>query len=303
MVGIITTGNIPRSFWEGMNRWWGREYAKWPKLHAQIFEVVNSKKKYEEDGELTGLGLAAIKPEAAPISFDSELQGTITRYTHVTYALGVMASLEEQEDCLYEEVSRKRTSALAFSMETTRQIVAANFFNRGFDANYVYGDGSCAFVSDHATVDGTQSNVLNPAADASEAALEDLCIMVMTAKNSRGHPIVLQPMDIIIHPQLRFEMRRILGSEYRSGTADNDDNAIKALGIFGKEPIVNPYLTDTDAFFIKTNCPNGWKYMERRAMTFDRDNDFDTKNIKFASTMRFVVGQSDFRGGYASAGA
>lgn len=125
----------------------------------------------------------------------------------------------------------------------------------------------------------------------------------MTAKNSRGLNVVLQPMDLVIPPQLRFEARRLLGSEYRTGTADNDVNALKDMGIFGKEPIVNPYLTDTDAFFVKTNCPNGWTYMNRKETTFDQDNDFETKNAKAASYMRFSVGQTDWRGGFASAGA
>lgn len=303
MPGVITTGNHPKALWEGVQRWWGREYAKHPKFHTEMFENKGSQKAYEEDVELTGFGLAPVKAEGSDISFDSETQGAITRYTHVAYALGYIVTKEELDDNLYEVVSRQRSTALAFSMETTRQIVCANFFNRGFNSSYTYGDGKEAFATDHPTLDGTQSNELNPAADFSEAALEDLIIQIMDAKNSRGLNIALRPEDLLIPNALFFEATRVLKSEYQNDTANNAVNAIRTAGLLGKKPIVNPYFTDPDTFFVKTNCPAGWTYINRKEMDFDQDNDFNTKNAKAASYMRFSVGQTDFRGGYASAGS
>ena len=219
---VISTGNHPKALWEGMRRWWGREYNKYPKFHSTIFEVAGSKKAYEEDAEVTGFGLAPVKSQGGSISFDSETQGTVTKYTHVAYALGWVATFEEQQDNLYEIVGRRRTTALAFSMETTRQIVAANFFNRGFNSSYVFGDSKEAFATDHPTVDGTQSNELDPSADFSEATLEDLIIQIMNAKNSRGLNIALRPVDLVIPTALAFEATRVLKSELQSGTANND---------------------------------------------------------------------------------
>lgn len=303
MAGIITTGSHPKALWEGIQRWWGREYAKHPKFHTSMFEVKGSTKAYEEDVEVTGFGLAPVKTEATDISFDSENQGITTRYTHVAYATGYICSYEEQKDGLYEVVSRRRSAALAFSMETTRQIIAANFFNRGFNAAFVYGDGVEAFATNHPTIDGTQSNELNPSADFSESALEDLVIQIMDAKNSRGLNIALRPVDLVIPNALMFEATRVLKSEFQNDTANNAVNAVRTMGLLGKSPIVNPYLTDPDAWFVKTNCPAGWTWLNREEMGFDQDNDFNTKNLKAASYMRFSVGQTDFRGGFASAGA
>lgn len=303
MPGVITTGNHPKALWEGIQRWWGRDYNRQPKFHTEMFEVKGSTKSYEEDVELTGFGLAPVKAEASDISWDSETQGATTRYTHVAYALGYMVTYEEQQDGLYEVVSRRRSTALAFSMETTRQIVAANFFNRGFNSSYTFGDGKEAFATDHPTLDGTQSNELNPSADFSEAALEDLLIQIADAKNSRGLNIGLRSVDLLIPNALMFEATRVLKSEFQNDTANNAVNAIRTMGLLGKSPIVNPYFTDPDAWFIKTNCPAGWTFLNRQDTSFDQDNDFNTKNLKAASYMRFAVGHTDFRGGFASAGA
>lgn len=303
MPGVITTGNHPKALWEGIQRWWGREYDRQPKFHTAMFEVKSSTKAYEEDVELTGFGLAPVKAEGSDISFDSETQGATTRYTHVAYALGYIVTEEEQEDNLYEVVSRRRSTALAFSMETTRQIVAANFFNRGFNSSFTFGDGKEAFATDHPTLDGTQSNELNPAADFSEASLEDLLIQIADAKNSRGLNIALRATDLLVPNALMFEATRVLKSEFQSGTGNNDVNAIRNMGLLGKAPIVNPYFTDTDAFFVRTNCPAGWTFLNRKELDFGQDNDFNTGNAKAKSRMRFSVGHTDFRGGYASAGA
>jgi hypothetical protein len=303
MVGIITTGNIPKALQEGVHRWWGREYNKHPKFHTEMFEVKTSAKNYEEDVELTGFGLAPEKDQASDFSFDSEAQGTIKRYTHVVYGLGYICTWEEQEDGLYEVVTRRRTTALSFSMETTRQIVAANGFNNGFDSAFPGGDAKEWFATDHPTVNGTQSNELNPGTDFSETALEDLIIQIRKATNSRGLEISLMPMDLLIPPELMFEAVRVLKSERQNDTANNATNAIRDMGLLQKKPIVNPHLTDPDAWFVKTNCPAGATFINRKEMMFDRDNDFNTKNMKYMAVMRFSVGWTDFRGYFASQGA
>lgn len=303
MAGIINRGSVPKALQEGVMRFWGREYGKHPKFHTEMFEVKTSKKAYEEDVEVTGFGLSPIKDEAGDVSYDSEAQGTVKRYTHVVYGNGYICTWEEQEDGLYEMVTRRRTSALAFSMETTRQIVAAGPFNNGFNSSFAGGDGKEWFATDHPTVNGTQSNELNPSADFSEAAVEDLLIQIANATNSRGLPIALRATDLLIPNALMFEATRVLKSEQQSGTANNDVNAVRQMGLLGQKPIVNPYLTDTDAWFVRTNVPAGATFINRKEMMFDRDNDFDTKNLKYAAIMRFSVGFTDWRGYYASAGA
>lgn len=302
-MALITTGSHPKALWEGIKAWWGREYPKHPKFHTEMFDIDSSKKAYEEDVEVTGFGLAPAKPEATGISYDSEAQGTVKRYTHVAYALGYVCTYEEKEDGLYPVVSRRRVSALAFSMETTRQIICANIFNNGFNAAFVGGDGIEFFATNHPAVNGIQSNEMAIPADFSETALEDLLIQISDADNSRGLPIALRSVDIMGPNNLMFEMTRVLKSEQQSGTPNNDVNAIRTMGLLGKKPIINPYLTDPDAWFVRTNAPNGSKYYNREEVGFDQDNDFDTKNLKAAAYMRFVAGWTDWRGWYASAGA
>ncbi len=302
-MSAITTGNHPKALWEGIQRWWGREYSKHPKFHTEMFEVKSSRKAYEEDVEVTGFGLAPVKTEGASISYDSEAQGAVKRYTHVAYGLGYVCTYEEKEDGLYETVSRRRVTALAFSMETTRQIICANVFNNGFDSAFVGGDGVEFFSTAHPTVNGTQSNELSAAADFSEAALEDMLIQIANTDNSRGLPIALRATDLLIPNALMFEATRVLKSELRSNTAENDINAIRTMGLLGKSPIVNPYLTDADAWFVRTNAPAGATYIDREPVGFDKDNDFDTKNLKAAAYMRFVAGWTDWRGYSGSQGA
>lgn len=303
MVGIITRGSHPKAQWEGIQRWWGREYGKHPKYHTEMFEVKSSAKSYEEDVEVTGFGLAPVKDEGADFSFDSESQGTVKRYIHVAYGFGYICTYEEQKDGLYEVVSRRRTTALAFSMETTRQIICAGVFNNGFDANFPGGDAKEFFATDHPTVNGTQSNELNPGADFSEAAAEDMLIQIANTTNSRGLKIALRAIDFLGPNELMFEATRVFKSEQRSGTAENDVNAIRNMGLMQKKPIINPYLDDPDAWFMRTNAPAGATYIDREPVSFDQDNDFNTKNLKAAAYMRFSAGWTDWRGYFGSQGA
>jgi len=302
-MAAITTGAHPKALWPGVQAWWGAEYERNPDYLPRMFAMTTSRKAYEEDVESTSFGLAPVKPEGSPTQYDEHQQQVVTRYTHVTYSLGAIVTMEEIADNLYNERAFQRAGLLAFSMYTTRQTVGANVFNRGFDSSYTGGDGKELFATDHPTVSGTQSNELATAADLSEAALEDLLIQIRNAENSRGLKINLMGQALIVPPALEFEANRILKSTLRSGTAENDINAMRAMGMLPEGIICNPYLTDEDAFFIRTNAPNGLKWIDRMAPALTRDNDFDTSNAKMKTTGRWVSGWSDWRGAFASPGA
>lgn len=303
MAGVITTGSHPKALWPGIHAWWGRTYKEHKKEWAEIFETSSSDKNYEEDVEATGFGLAPIKAQAGAVTYDSESQGQTKRYTHVVYGLGYIVTREELEDNKYEIVSRRRSGALAFSVRQTEEIVAANILNRAFNSSYTGGDGKEMCATDHPTVDGTQSNELATAADLSEAAIEDMIIQIMNAKNSRGLRIALMPKKLIVPPNEAFNAQRILKSTLQSGTANNDVNAIRSMGLIPDGICVNHYLTDTDAWWIKTDCPNGLRRFNRREVEFKQDNDFDTENAKAKSTIRFSVGWTDWRAIFGTPGA
>lgn len=303
MSGVITTGTIPKALWPGMHAFWGRDYKEHPQEWKDIFAEEMSSKAYEEDQEVTGFGLAPIKSQGSAISYDSETGGPTKRYVHVVYGLGFIVTREEMDDNQYVAVSKKRTKALAFSMRQTEEIVAANILNRAFNSSYTGGDGKELLATDHPTVNGTQSNELATAADLSEASIEDLCIQIMEVKNSRGMRIAIMPKCLIIPPSLAFDAERIVKSARQSGTANNDVNAIKNMGMFPDGIVINHYLTDSDAWFVKTNAPNGLTRFTRRATEFGKDNDFDTENVKAKATMRFAAGWSDWRGTFGSPGA
>lgn len=303
MAGVITTGNHPKALWPGMHAFWGRQYNEHPQEWSKIFDTESSEKNYEEDTEVTGFGLATVKAQGTAISYDSETQGPTTRYTHVTYGLGYIVTREELEDNLYEVVSKRRIKALSFSVRSTEETVAANILNRAFNSSYVGGDGKEMCATDHPTLDGTQSNELSAAADLSEASIEDMCIQIMQAKNSRGLKIALMPRKLIVAPSEAFNAERILKSSLQSGTANNDVNALRSMGVLPEGVVVNHYLTDADAWWIKTNAPNGLVRFNRRATEFKQDNDFDTENAKAKSTLRFSIGWTDWRAIFGTPGA
>lgn len=303
MPGIITTGNHPKAYWPGVKRWWGREYTEHPVEWKDLFDVESSDKAYEEDVELTGFGLMPVKPEGDAIQFDSETQGAVKRYTHVVYGMGWICTREEQEDNLYPVVSKRRTKALAFSMRQTEEIVGANVYNRAFTAAFAGADGKEMIATDHPVIGGTQSNELAIAADLSEAALESLNIQIMDARNSRGLNISLTGQKLIIPTSYSYEATRILKSTLQNDTSNNAVNALRVMGTLPKGAAVNHYLTDPDAWFIRTNAPVGPTRYNRRAAEFGNDNDFDTENLKAKATIRFSVGWTDWRGVYGSPGA
>ena len=302
-MSAITTGSFAKALWPGVNVWYGKEYNEYPVEWDKLFDKFTSNRAFEEDVGVSSFGLAAVKPEGSPISYDSERQGFITRYNHVVYALGFIITREMMEDDLYDVVGQRKAQGLAFSMRQTKEIIAANVYNRAFNSSYTGGDGVSLINASHpAVAGGTWSNQIGTAADLSEAALEQACIDIAGFTNDRGLLIGVRPESLIISRYMPFEARRILGSDGRVGTDNNDLNAIKDMGMIPKT-IVNHYLTDTDAWFIRTNVKNGMKYFERRADAFDMDNDWDTENAKFKATARYSFGWTDARALYGSQGA
>jgi len=302
-MAVITTGNHPKALWPGVNKFWGTSYEKHPLECMEIFDVKSSSKAYEEDVETLSFGLAPAKAQGAGVSYDSHSQGPTTRYTHVVYGLGYIVTKEEIDDNLYEKVSRDRAASLAFSMRTTKETVSANVLNRAFNSSYTGGDEVELISTAHVTENGTQSNHLTVAADLSEASLEDLIIQINQMKNSTGLAIAARAQKMIIPATLEFEAQRILGSALQSGTANNDTNALRSMGIMPQGFSVNHYLTDTDAWFIKTDVENGLAMFDRTKLAFTRDNDFDTENAKAKCIERYSVGWTDWRSIFASPGA
>jgi|TARA_R100001530_G_scaffold413_3_gene629 hypothetical protein len=303
MSAVITTGTHPKALWPGIHEWWGLKYNEHPEECVDLFTRASSSQSYEEDVEATGFGLAPVKGEGTSTVYDSETQGVTKRYTHVAYGLGYVVTYEELRDNLYEKLSKRRAGALAFSFRQTKENVGANVYNRAFNSNFVGGDGKEMIATDHPTLSGDQSNRLTVNADLSESSIEDLQIQIMQAKNNRGLKISLIPQSLHVHPSDWFEANRILKSVLQNDTANNAINVLKATNALPKGIKVNHYFTDSDAWFMRTNCPNGAMNFTREAISFEKDNDFDTKNAKAASYERYSFGWTDFRDVWGSAGA
>lgn len=299
MAGVITTGSHPKALWPGIKAWWGQTYAEHATEYDKLFDKDTSNQNYEEDVQLTGFGLAPIKSEGAGVAYDSEVQGFVTRYTHVAYALGYIVTKEELDDNLYESVSKRRAAALAMSFRQTKENVGANVYNRAFSSTYKGGDGKALCATDHPnTTGGTWANKPTVDADLSEASLEDAMIAIMGFQNDRGLLINVMPRSLIIARQEWYNANRILKSVYRPGSADNDINVLKATNALPEGIVMNHYLTSPHAWFIRTNIQNGMKYYERVGISFDQDNDFDTMNAKAKGYERYSFGWSDPRAIY-----
>jgi hypothetical protein len=297
----ITRSTMPDLLWPGIQAIFGNSYEKLDKEYSRIFDVRRSMKAYEKVVEATGLGLAAVKGEGSSIQYDTPGQGPSNVFTHVTYGLGYMITREAIEDNQYQEVAEGNAANLPWSMLTTKEIVHANILNRAFNSSYVYGDAKELVSNAHVTANGTQSNLLT-AADLSESVLEDALTAVASAKNSAGLPIALRAVRLIVGPGQIFNATRILESAGRVGSANNDVNAIKTLGMV-PEIVINHYLDDLDAWFLQTNVPNGLISYQRRAMELEQDNDFDTENRKHKATERYSAGVGDWRAIFGNAGA
>jgi hypothetical protein len=300
--GIITRSNHPDALWPGVKAWYGLKYGELPREWTEIFDRRSSDKYQERVIEATGFGLAAVKSEGASIAYDADGQGNVNNFTHVVYGLGYIVTREELEDDLYADVSNARASSLAFSMKTSEEVVHANILNRAFNASYVYGDGVALVSNAHPTLSGTQSNLIT-AADLSEASLEDGLKAIMQTRNARGLNIPVTARKLIVSTADAFNAERIVGSALRPGTNNNDINAIRAMGMIPDGVVVNHYLTDLDAWFLKTDVPEGLLSFWRRKAELERDNDFDTENAKAKSTMRFAAGVGDWRSLFGNPGA
>lgn len=302
MSSPINTGNFSKALWPGINAWYGKAYNEHPVEWDKLFETYRSRKAFEEDVSVSSFGYLQVKGEGQGIAQDSEQQGFITRYTHVTYALGFIITREMFADDLYDIVGERRARGLAFSVRQTKETVAANVYNRAFDSNYKGGDAKEMCATDHPNIaGGTYANELTTAADLSESALEQACIDLMKFTNDRGLKISVMPQSLIVPVDLVFEAEKILGTEYEVGTPNNTINVVRKK--FPKGLVVNHYLTDADAWFIRTNAPDGLKHWQREDADFSTDNDFDTKNAKFAVYERYSFGWTDPRAIFGSPGA
>lgn len=304
MAGPITTGSHPKALWPGIHEWFGRQYGEHEVEYTKLFDIdTSSEKAYEEDVEVTGFGLAPVKPEGRAVSYDTESQGFTKRYTHVAYSSGYITTYEEMQDNLYEKVGKRRSGALAFSFRQTKENVGANVYNRGFNSSFVGGDGVELFSAAHPTKNGTQSNIATVASDLNEASLEDLVIQIMDSRNSRGLRFSNKPRCLIIPRSLWFEANRIVRSTLQNDTANNALNVLKSTNTFPEGIKMNHYLSDQDAWFIRTNCMYGMTCFDREIGEFMQDNDFDTSNAKAKKYERYSFGWTDWRQLFGNAGA
>jgi hypothetical protein len=300
--GVINTGAHPKALWPGIKTWWGREYDEHAPEYPELFDVETSDKAYEEDVEISGFGVLREKDQGSALNYDSEVQGPVTRYTHIAYAGGYIVTYEELRDDLYEVVSKRRASMLAFAGRQTEEIIGANVFNQAFNSSFAIGDGASFISTAHPSFTGNQSNQLTTSADISETAIEDLGIQIMQALDYRGNKIALIPEALVIPPPLWYDANRIVHSVLQNDTSTNAINVIKASNMFKEGIVINHYFTSSTAWFIKTNCPYGARFLWRDKPTFDTDNEFDTKNAKAAQYMRFSCGVTDWRSYFGTPG-
>lgn len=288
----------------GLNTVFGLDYRRHPEEWRDIFDVETSQKAFEEDVMISGFGAAAVKAEGAGVSYDTAAQVWTARYVAETIALAFSITDEAIKDNLYGNIGSKYAKALARSLIHTKEIKGAAILNNGFNSNYKGGDGKELFATDHPLAGGgTFANELATPADLSEAALEDAIIAIAGFVDERGIPVSVMPRKLIIPTALQFEAQRLLYSDGRPGTNDNDLNAIKKLGMFPEGVKVNRRLTDPDAWFIKTDCPDGLKHIVREGVSTKTEPEFNTGNFRYKASERYVFGWTDPRGGFASAGA
>lgn len=303
MAGVITTGNHPKLLWPGLAALFGTTYDDLPGVADRVFDTRTSEKAYEEIQELYGFGLGSVKTEGSGIVYTSTNQGPTARFTNVTYGLGFQETEEAVDDNQYKGRATDRTVALARSMRHTRETIVANVLNRAFNSSYTGADGKKLIATDHVTLTGSQSNGLATDADLSEASIEDMLINIMNATDAAGLRISLMPKKLVVSPSEAFNAQRILKSALQNDTANNAINAVKSMGILQDAPIVWPFLTDADAWFVTTDVPNGLIVFDRKKAALAKDSDFDTGNYKHKSVMRLVAGWADWRGVFGSQGA
>ena len=298
----ISRGQLAKELEPGLNALFGLEYKNYENQHSEIFDKESSDRAFEEEVMLSGFGTAGVKQEGSAVGYDDAQETFTSRYTHETIALAFSITEEAIEDNLYDSLGSRYTKALARSMATTKQVKAANVLNNGFNSAFKGGDGKELFATDHPTLNGTVRNELATAADLNETSLEQSLIDIAAMTDERGLKIAAKGVKMIIPSALQFTAERLMKSSQRVGTADNDINAVKSMGMIPQGYVVNNYLTDTDAFFIKTDVPNGMKYFERAALKTAMEGDFDTGNMRYKARERYSFGFSDFRGIFGSPG-
>lgn len=302
--GVINTSSHPKLLWPGVHDIWGQVYNQHPTEYPDLYDQEDSDRAFEQDVKITGFGLAPVKTQGNAFETDSEIQGGITTYTPIAYALGYIVTYEELRDNLYEIVSMRRAKANAFSMTQTIENVAAFLYNNAFVTTYFTTfDGAALISTSHVNATGgTFSNALSPAADISEAAMEDLTIQIMGAQTDRGLLISVMPQSLHVARQEWYNSNRILGSVLSSDNSNNAINVLKATNAFPKGIKMNHYFTAAHAWFIRTNVQQGMRMFWRDRPDFQQDNEFSTKNAMAASYMRFSVGCTDPLGIFGSNG-
>jgi len=299
----ISRAQLVKELEPGLNALFGLEYKNYANEHAQIFDTENSDRAFEEEVMLSGFGNAGVKPEGSSVNYDAATETFTARYTHETLALAFSITEEAIEDNLYDRLASRYTKALARSMANAKQVKAANVLNRGFNSSYTGGDGLELFSTAHVIVSGTEQNELSTAADLNETSLEQAMIDIAALTDERGLKIAAQGRKMIVPSALQFTAERLLKSVGRTGTADNDISAVVSMNVIPQGYVVNHYLTDTDAWFIKTDVPNGLKHFVRAPIKTAMEGDFDTGNVRYKARERYSFGWSDWRGIFGSPGA
>ena len=300
----ISRAQLLKELLPGLNALFGMEYARYPEEHKEIFETETSERSFEEETKLSGFSAAPVKNEGSAIAYDNAQEAWTARYQHETIALGFSLTEEAIEDNLYDSLSARYTKALARSMAYTKQIKAANILNNGFSSSYPGGDGQPLFSDTHTLISGgVNSNIPSTPADLNETSLENAVIQISLWTDERGLLIAAKPKKLIVPPQLQFVATRLLGTELRVGTTDNDINALKNNGSIPEGYTINHWLTDVNGWFLTTDVPNGLKHFERIAMSTSMDGDFDTGNVRYKARERYSFGWSDPLGVYGSQGA
>lgn len=302
-MAVMNRSQFRKQLQKGLNAVFGLEYRRYPEQWKDIFDIESSEKAYEEDVLMAGLGAAAVKPEGEAVNYDAGGESFVSRYVHETIALAFAITEEAVEDGLYGNLAAKFSKALARSMQHTKEVKGANILNYCQTSGYTGGDGKVLLATDHPLYNGnTASNRPTTNADLSEATLEDALVAISQFTDDRGIPISPLAQKLIVPPALKFVAQRLLFSDFRPGTADNDINAIKSMSMLPGGFSVNNRLTDSNAWFIKTDVPDGLKHIKRISVQRGVEGDFETGNMRYKARERYSFGWSDWRGVYGSTG-
>ena len=300
----ISRAQLLKELLPGLNALFGMEYARYGEQHKEIYETETSERSFEEETKLSGFSAAPVKNEGSAIAYDNAQEAWTTRYNHETIALGFSITEEAIEDNLYDSLSARYTKGLARAMAYTKQVKAAATLNNGFSASYVGGDGVALFSTAHPLVSGgTNSNRPSTAADLNETSLENAVIQIAAWTDERGLLIAAKPKKLIVPPALQFVATRLLETNLRVGTTDNDINALKNNGSIPEGYTINNYLTDTNGWYLTTDVPNGLKHFVRSPLANSMDGDFDTGNVRYKARERYSFGWSDPLGMFGSPGS